>query len=168
MSCLLERVKDELTVSASGNLILCGTHKVIPKSLQDHVVNLTYKGHQGLVKTKSLLCEKVWFSNIDKLVESKVKSCDACLVMTPQCKRKPLRMSPLLTAPWKEVSVDFAEIPNKEYLLLISDNYSRYPVVEIVKSTPATTVLPKLRVWSPRHSKVRQWSSIQQQGVCVI
>ena len=53
-------------------------------------------------------------------------------------------MSPLPAAPWKELSVDFAELPNKEYLLLITDDYSRYPVVEIVKSTSATTVIPKL------------------------
>ena len=141
---LLERVKDELTVSASGNLILRGTRLVIPKSLHEHVVNLAHEGHQGLVKTKSLLREKVWFPNIDRLVEVKVKSCSACLVTTPECKREPLQMSPLPAAPWKEVSVDFAEIPNKEYLLLITDDYSRYPVVEIVKSTAATTTIPKL------------------------
>ena len=141
---LLERVKDELTVSASGNLILRGTRIVIPKSLQEHVVNLAHEGHQGLVKTKSLLREKVWFPNIDKLVETKVKSCGACSVATPESKRGPLRMSPLPAAPWKELSVDFAELPNKEYLLLITDDYSRYPVVEIVKSTSATTVIPKL------------------------
>ena len=141
---LLERVKDELAVSASGNLILRGTHIVIPKSLQEHVVNLAHEGHQGLVKTKSLLCEKVWFPNIDKLVESKVKSCSACLITTPECKREPLQMSPLPAAPWKELSVDFANLPNQEYLLLITDDYSRYPVVEIVKSTSAATVIPKL------------------------
>ena len=84
---LLERVKDELTVSASGNLILRGTRIVIPKSLQEHVVNLAHEGHQGLVKTKSLLREKVWFPNIDKLVETKVKSCGACSVATPESKR---------------------------------------------------------------------------------
>lgn len=141
---LLERVKDELAVSASGNLILRGTRIVIPKSLQEHVVSLAHEGHQGLVKTKSLLREKVWFPNIDKLVESKVKSCSACLITTPECKREPLQMSPLPAAPWKELSVDFANLPNQEYLLLITDDYSRYPVVEIVKSTSAATVIPKL------------------------
>ena len=70
-------MKDELAVSASGNLILRGTRIVIPKSLQEHVVNLAHEGHQGLVKTKSLLRENVWFPNIDKLVESKVKALDA-------------------------------------------------------------------------------------------
>lgn len=137
-------MKDEVTVSGSGNLILLETRIVVPNSLQHHVVNLAQEDHQGLVKTKSLLREKVWFPNIDKLVESKVKSCKACLIATPECEREPLQMSPLPTAPWKEISFDFAEIPNKEYLLLITDDYSSYPVVETVKSTAATTVIPKL------------------------
>ena len=137
-------MKDELTVNASGNLILRGTRIVVQKSLQDHVVNLAHEGHQGLVKTQSLLREKVWFPHIDKLVESKVKSCEACLIATPECKREPLQMSLLPAAPWKEISIDFNEIQNKEYLLLINDDYSRYPVVETVKSTAATTVIPKL------------------------
>ena len=39
---LLERVKDELTVSSSGHLILRGTRLVIPESLHEHVVNLAH------------------------------------------------------------------------------------------------------------------------------
>ena len=99
---LLEKVKDELTMSESGNLILRGTRIVIPKSLQDHVFKLAHEGHthQGLLKTKSLLREKVWFPQIDKLVEKRVKACGACLIATPECKREPLRMSPLPEAPW--------------------------------------------------------------------
>ena len=141
---LLERVKDELTVNASGSLILRGTRIVISRSLQDHVVSLAHEGLQGLVKTKSLLREKIWFPYIDELVESKVRSCDACLITSPGCKGEPLQMSPLHAAPWKEISVDFAELPNKEYLLLITDDYSRYPVAEVVKSTSSTAVFPKL------------------------
>lgn len=56
--CLLERVKDERTVSDSGNLTLHGTRIVVPKSLEDHLVNLAHDGRQGLVKTKALLREK--------------------------------------------------------------------------------------------------------------
>ena len=113
---LLEKLKDELTVSTSGNLILRGTCMVIPKNLQDHVVKLVHEGHQGFVTTKSLLWKKVWFPQMDDLVEEKVKSCNKYLVATPECRREPLRMSPLPAAPWKEVSADFAELSNKEYL----------------------------------------------------
>lgn len=141
---LLTKVKDELTVCSTSNIILRGTRIVIPKVMQEHVVKLAHEGHQGLVKTKALLREKVWFPGIDKMVEKLVKSCSACLISTPEPKREPLQMSPLPDAPWKEVSVDFAELPGKEYLLILVDDYSRYPVVDIVKSTSASTVIPHL------------------------
>jgi hypothetical protein len=92
--------------------------------------------------TKSLLREKVWFP--DKLVEKKVESCCACFISTPESKREPLKMSPLPKAPWSEVSMDFAELPNSECLLIITDDYSRYPVVETVKSTSANKVIPRI------------------------
>ena len=139
-----QKVKDELTAGVDPQVILRGTKIAVPKKLQERVVNLAHEGHQGVVKTKSLLREKVWFPGIDKMVEKKVQSCCACLVSTPESKREPLVMSPLPKAPWSEVSMDFAELPNNEYLLIITDDYSRYPVIEIVKSTSANTVIPKV------------------------
>jgi len=53
-------------------------------------------------------------------------------------------MSPLPAALWKEISVDFANLQDKEYMFLITDDYSRCPEVEVVKSTSAATVIPKL------------------------
>ena len=76
------------------------------------------------------------------MVEKKVQSCYACLFSTPEFKRKPLLMSPLPKAPWSDVNMDFAELPNSEYLLIITDDYSKYPVVETVKFTSANTVIP--------------------------
>ena len=44
------------------------------------------------------------------------------------------------------VSVDFANLPDQEYMPLITDDYFRYPVVEKMKSTSAVAVMPKLHV----------------------
>ena len=135
-----EKLKNELTVK----VVLRGTRVAVPSKLQQRVVNLAHEGHQGVVKTKALLREKVWFPGIDQMVEKKVQSCSACLVSTPKAKREPLLMSPLPKAPRSEVSMDFAELPNSEYLLIITDDYSRYPVVETVKPISANTVIPKV------------------------
>ena len=53
-------------------------------------------------------------------------------------------MSPLPAAPWKEISVDFANLPDQEYMPLITDDYFRYLVVETVKSISAVVVMVKL------------------------
>ena len=47
---------------------------------------------------------------------------DCC---TTSKSREPYNMSPLPDGPWMEVSVDFNVLPNNEYLLVITDNYSR-------------------------------------------
>ncbi len=167
------KVKDELTAGVSPQVILCGTRIAVPSKLQECVVNLAHEGHQGVVKTKSLLREKVWFPGFDKMVEKKVQSCCACLVSMPESKREPLSMSPLPKAPSSEVSMDFAELPNSEYLLIITDDYYRYPVVETVKSTSANTVIPKVdKVFSefgiPERGKDGQRSAFQQQCIQIL
>ena len=54
-------------------------------------------------------------------------------------------MSELPEGPWREISTDFyGPVQSGEYLLAFWDNYSRYPEVEIVRSTSATTVIPKM------------------------
>ncbi|XP_033114046.1 uncharacterized protein K02A2.6-like [Anneissia japonica] len=137
-------IKHELSVE--DNVILRDTRIVLPTSLRSRAVDLAHKSHQGIVKTKQLIREKVWFPGIDSMVERKVKNCLACQssssIGSPP---EPLRMSKLLESPWKEVSIDFkGPFPAGEYLLVIIDDFSRFPEVEIVSSTSAKATIPKL------------------------
>ena len=136
-----ENTKDDLT--CSDTVILKSNRLVIPSALQERVVDLAHEGHQGIGKTKALLREKVWFPCMDKLVETKVKSCLACQIATPVITREPLLMTKLPNGPFDEISIDFAHVDG-ETLLLLVDDYSRFPVVETVSSTSAAAVIPKL------------------------
>ncbi|GFO29262.1 hypothetical protein PoB_005576700 [Plakobranchus ocellatus] len=69
-------LKDEL--SAHDSVILRHNRIVIPEVLQKQVVKLAHASHQGVVKTKQLICEKVWFPGIDKMVEDHLKGCLPC------------------------------------------------------------------------------------------
>ena len=54
-------------------------------------------------------------------------------------------MSKMPDAPWDKVHLDFyGPLPSGEYLLVVTDRYSRYPEVEIVRSAKASVVIPKL------------------------
>ena len=54
-------------------------------------------------------------------------------------------MTPLPSGPWKEVSTDFAgPYPSGEYIMVAIDEYSRFSEVEILSSTSAKSVIPKL------------------------
>ena len=52
-------------------------------------------------------------------------------------------MTPLPDGPWQQVSIDFCEVAG-HYVLVVIDDYSRFPEVETVHSTSAKVVLPKL------------------------
>ena len=54
-------------------------------------------------------------------------------------------MITLPTAPWKEVAVDFAgPFPSRDYIVVVVDEFSRFPEVELLTSTSAKAVVPKL------------------------
>ena len=42
---------------------------MIPTALQDRVLNIAHEGRQGVVRTKQLIREKVWFPGVDAKVE---------------------------------------------------------------------------------------------------
>eukprot|EP00112_Aurelia_sp_Birch-Aquarium-sp1_P025235 Seg83.4 transcript_id=Seg83.4/GoldUCD/mRNA.D3Y31 product="putative protein K02A2.6" protein_id=Seg83.4/GoldUCD/D3Y31 len=54
--------------------------------------------------------------------------------------------------PWQTLHLDFyGPLPTNEYLFVTIDSYSRYPKVEVVKSTSSNTVIPKLDSTFARH-----------------
>ena len=54
-------------------------------------------------------------------------------------------MSNLPDRPWQQVCIDFTgPFPSGHYLLVVYDEYSRFPEVEILTSTSANATIPKL------------------------
>ena len=140
-----QQIKQELSIS--NGVILRGTRIIVPAKLQSRMVMLAHNGHQGIVKTKRFLQDSVWFPGIDKKVEELVKGCIRCQAMNhdPKPASEPLQMSPLPQGPWQELSMDFCgPFPNGDYLLVVTDDFSRFPEVEILRSTSAKAVIPHL------------------------
>ena len=134
-------VKEELT--AVNNILLRGSRIVIPQSLHQAVINLAHQGHQGMSKTKALLRSKVWFPGMDNRVENTVRDCLPCQANSTQTTSAPITMTPMPNNPWESISMDFCgPLPSGEYLLIVTDQYSKYPVVEILRTTAASVVIP--------------------------
>ena len=126
-------IKDELTIGVLG-VILRGTRIIIPSSLQQRAVDIAHKNHQGLSKTKALLREKIT-----------LQSCLACQAVGNQPPPEPLHLQEMPKGPWEKIHIDFyGPLPSGDYLLVVIDRYSRFPEVEIVQTTKASVVIPKL------------------------
>lgn len=68
-----------------------------------------------------------------------------CQASVPNRHCKTLKITLLPTRPWPEVSIDFcAPFPNESYLMVVIDDYSRYPGVEILSKISVKAMLPKL------------------------
>ena len=79
-------------------------------------------------------------------MECLLSSCLACQANGPNTKPDPLAMSVLPLEPWHTVHIDFSgPFPSGEYLLVVIDAYSRFPKVDIVHSTKATSTISKLQ-----------------------
>ena len=102
-------VKNQLTVAIleKGDILLHETKLVLPRSLQRKVIQIAHEGHQGIVRTKQLLRENVYFPYIDKLVEETCQSCVPCLAATEKNVPEPLKMSKIPENAFDEVSLDF-------------------------------------------------------------
>ena len=136
--------KDE--VSVYDDVILRDHRIVVPPSLRQKVVDIAHRTHRGIVKTKQLIREKMWFPGIDKVVEETVKKCIPWQTSYPgHSQREPLCPTPLPSEPWSEIAVDFAgPFPSGHYVLVAIDEHSRYPEVEAISSTSARVVIPRL------------------------
>jgi len=54
-------------------------------------------------------------------------------------------MIKLPSAPWREVAIDFAgPFPSGDYIMVVIDEFSRFPEGELLTSTSAKAVIPKL------------------------
>ena len=97
--------------------------------------------------------ENVWFPNLDQKVREIIDRCNACQATGQQNPPEPMCITPTPDKPWHTVAIDFkGPVPNtSEYLVLVTDVYSKYPEVEVARSTEATTVIPQLDKIFVRH-----------------
>jgi hypothetical protein len=131
--------------SADDEILLRGQRIIVPRSLRNLTVDLAHTGHQGIVKTKTLIRSHVWFPGIDGLVERKVTRCLSCQTNAPKQYYEPLRPSRMPEGPWRNVSGDFfGPMSDGAYWFVNYDKYSRWVSVHLIKTVKGDKVIPVL------------------------
>ena len=90
-------LRDEITVV--GRLVMRGMRIVIPVSLLKRVLELAHEGHQGIVKTKDRLRSKVWWPDMNSMVERHCKKCLGCQAVKPVAIIPPVKTTIMPTKP---------------------------------------------------------------------
>jgi hypothetical protein len=132
----------QLELSCLGKLILRGTRIVMPLSMRQDTIKLAHEGHQGIVRTKQRLREKVFWPNMDKEVEKLCKSCHECQLVSGPATLEPLQSTKMPDGPWKFVSIDLmGPFPSGHNILVVVDYYSRYFEIAIMKSVTSEQII---------------------------
>jgi hypothetical protein len=101
----------------------------------------------GIVQTKALIRNYVWFVGIDEAVEKAVRNCSQCQANTDRTQATPNQMTKMPAYPWEQIGVDFkGPLSNGHYLMVVVDDFSRYPVVHKIAHTTFKTVSKHLAI----------------------
>ena len=140
-------------IYTSEDVVLRLDKIIPPESLRDKIITVSHKqGHLGMAKTKELLRRKYWFPGMNRRIEATVSTCFSCQVSTNTPHTEPAKMTELPERPWDTVEADFCgPLPNNEYALVVTDQYSRYPEVEFVTSTACKPTRKKLKKMFATH-----------------
>ena len=139
-------VRNELTVNDTSDIILKGNRIIVPKIYQDVVVKLAHQSHMGLTKTKALLRTKVYFPNLDTIVEQYINHCSICQALGKPKPPAELAITPTPDEVWDIVNMDYlGPLPNGFYLIALIDQTSKFPVVNIIRNTSADLLIEFLQ-----------------------
>lgn len=120
------------------NLLLRGDKLVIPEQLRSRLLEIAHESHPGMVVMKRRLRQKVWWPQMDKQVESFVKKCKNCTLVSTPNPPEPLIRTKLPVEAWADLAIDFAgPLPSGHNLLVIVDYFSRFTEVIIMKQITA-------------------------------
>ena len=138
-----QQIFEELTVV--DGLVVRGEQLIVPQALQAEVIQLAHEGHQGQDKTLQLLRQSVWFPNMGAMVREFVETCLPCQAAQARTETEPLKPTEFPAGPWQELHADYKGPIGKEYYLhVLIDQYSKFPVVQVVKSTSWEHLKPGL------------------------
>ena len=123
-----------------------GNRIVMPESLWKQSILVAHEGHQGMVRTKARLREKVWWPRMDKQIKETILACHPCQLVGSRAKPEPVRSTRLPEGPWQEISIDLLDVSNGEHLLVVVDYYSRWIEAILLKKTDAQQVIKSMKV----------------------
>ena len=145
-------IKEEIAVDHANGILLRGTRIIILSTLQANIISLAHKGHQVLAKTKASLREYAWFPSSDKAVKDELETCLPCQSTGPTNPPEPLQTPEMADGPWQTIPADFyGPLPTGQCIIVLIDKYSRYPEAEIINSTSAKCLIPKVDAIFARH-----------------
>ncbi|XP_063954090.1 uncharacterized protein K02A2.6-like [Lytechinus pictus] len=135
--------KNELSVHEG--CVLWGGRVVLPPQCREHMIEEIHEAHPGIVKMKAIARSHVWWPQIDKDLEQKVRACPQCQEHQRNPPKAPLHSWEHPSQPWSRVHVDYAGPVQGDMLLILVDAYSKWIEVQVTRESTSSITIDKLR-----------------------
>ena len=129
--------RDEIGIS--NGVLFKGTRVIIPETIREDIKTQLHQGHMGIDRTRRLARETVYWPGINSDIETLVKSCEACQAHQAGNQKEPLEPHEIPHSPWTKLATDLFMLDGEDYLL-ITDYYSKYPLIHKLRNTTSETV----------------------------
>nr|CAI5837425.1 unnamed protein product [Callosobruchus analis] len=125
--------------------LLRGNRIIIPETLRNHTLGLSYAGHPGETVMKRRLRVKVWWPLTDRQVENFIKQCRDCLLVSQSNRQPPITRDKVPEDPWQCLAIDrLGSLLNQESVFVVIDYYSRYQDIKFLRTTTAAKIINHL------------------------
>ena len=115
---------------------------VLPNKLRQQAINLAHEDHTGMVRCKQRLRSKLWWPEIDKQLEEKIRCCHPCQLVGHSPRPEPVKPTSLPKEPWSKLAIDVCgPFPTGEQVVVLTDYYSRWPEIKILQSVTSRNIL---------------------------
>lgn len=143
-SCLLPYWTFRDEISHVDGLLFKGSKLIIPKSMQQKMVDIVHESHLGIVKCKSRARECMYWPGMAAQIEDKVSKCHICAEVQNSNPKEPLICVELPDRPWSKIASDIFVYQQNHYLLIV-DYYSKWPEIMILKDLSSFQVINSLK-----------------------
>ena len=132
-------------LALENGCVMWGVRVIVPKKLQQQVLNELHQSHPGMARMRTLAHSHVWWPNLDHDIESLVKACSQCQSVRSSPPVAPLHPWSWPTRPWQRIHVDYAGPFRGRNFLIVVDAHSKWPEVIPMVSTTSSATIHELR-----------------------
>ena len=134
--------KEELSVE--DGLLFKSDRIVVPRPLRAEVLDEIHGAHLGESKSLSFARDYVFWSSMTSQIKDRVSSCSICNAFRNRQQRESLHPHEIPGLPWQVVGTDLFEYAGQTYLL-VTDFYSKYFEIELLRQNTASCVINNLK-----------------------
>ena len=132
-------------ITVSEGILYKGNQIIIPNNLKKKMLDLIHETHLGIVKSKQLARDCLFWPGMNKQLDDKISRCSICQSFRRKQHSEPLISHVIPEQPFEKVGVDIFYMNGKAYLILV-DYMSKFPEVAILSATTSSEVIAAMKV----------------------